>query len=1222
MKKIILFVAILFIATSVKCSPVPVEVARKVAETFLLGHDGFDVSGLQLVYTRKLPTYGHPAFYVFAADRKGFVVVAGDDIAVPILGYSYDNPFTSDVPPNIAAFLDGFVDEIDEALQQDVQPYDVHVDEWRTLISGEMPTPVLTSSSVSPLISTTWSQNSPYNAQCPIASNAEPGYGGRVPVGCVATAMAQVIRYWQSPTHPSGWHGYQSSYGYLSVNFSNQTYNYSRMPNSLTTSSPANARQEVSKLLYHCGVALNMCYTDTASGAYVSNVRSALVNFFGFSGSTGIAHRDRYSATGWINMLKSELNSGRPMVYRGRSNNNGDAGHAFVCDGYSLSNQFHFNLGWGGLADGYYSLSAIAATVYSTSFNYSYDQEAIVGARPVSTQKKRFSQTDGRSRFYVDDTLEVYNHMAQNPYQCPSHAGGIDTIVIQPSDPTKQLLIEPVSDYYCGIQVYDGLNRNAVLLNNPGSGYVSMQGQLITSHNAVVIYNRSSSSRFGFRIIQDNGCRAVSEVAASVYLNTVALTWQENGESTQWQVEYGPSGFSLGNGTRVDCSSTTCTVSNLSYDSSYVFYVRSNCGNGQYGMWSERVSKFIPLPTFSISTMTNDDAMGYVTGDGTYDLGEMATLRATPYAGHCFLRWDDGVVDNPRMITVTASATYTAVFSPIYNIVVTSGDDIMGSAVGGGEYIEGEEVILTAIPFEGYRFVRWDDGSVENPRIIHATSSGIFIAFFEPIPNLCNVLAVASDSSMGYVEGGGEYVVGMTTTLTAVPNIGYDFLRWNDGISQNPRTIIVTGDASYVAEFVVSATTYEVSTNVNDTAMGYVVGAGIFDSGAVVTLFAVPRSGCRFVRWSDGDTQNPRLFSVLNNVCYTAIFEVEPTVYAITVTSEDASRGYVLGGGEYVNGTTAMLTAIPYSGYRFLRWSDGCTDNPYAIEVSCDASYTAVFEPLPYTCIISVTANDETMGCVNGGGEYVVGTSAVLTATPYDGYRFARWDDGDTNNPRFVSVMFDAIYTAVFEPLPVTYAIIVEASDSEKGVALGGGQFVSGAEVSIAAVPFEGNRFMHWNDGVEDNPRTITVYSDSAFMAMFASRQYSLLVESSDSALGVALGSGYYERGTEVQIVAVPYAGCRFEGWSDGIMDNPRTVVMLADETYVAYFARLEGIDESVGSSIVITVDDGEIVVHGVDNMEVRVYDIMGRCVPQDDLRSGIYLVKIGNLPARKIVVF
>ena len=327
--------------------------------------------------------YGYSEFFMFNNTAgKGYVIIAADDCVTPILGYSYENNFEEgELPPNFKAWLDGYAEQIHAATAMKAQATEEIRADWECLRLGK-PLPVKSEKAVSPLVQTKWNQRPYYNAQCPFDYNAND----RTVTGCVATAMAQIMKYWSYPEHGFGNHSYVPSshpeYGTLYVDFSAVTYQWSDMPNSVTSSNNA-----VATLMYHCGVGVDMMYgipaaPDYGSAAYIVDngggracAETALKTYFGYKSSLHGVKKNDYSDSRWIEVLKNELDNGRPMLYGGFSSS---GGHAFVCDGYNNSNYFHFNWGWGGNYNDYFYINSLNPS----SYNYSQNQQAIIGIEP------------------------------------------------------------------------------------------------------------------------------------------------------------------------------------------------------------------------------------------------------------------------------------------------------------------------------------------------------------------------------------------------------------------------------------------------------------------------------------------------------------------------------------------------------------------------------------------------------------------------------------------------------------------------------------------------------------------------------------------------------------------------------------------------------------------------------------------------------------------------
>lgn len=406
MKRFVLLFFMLSLGLSVFCAPVSVQTAQRAAESYWAQMNGGKVSfaASQTEFVE---------FYVFNNQiGEGFVLVSADDIAHPILGYSDKGSFRTDVqlPVNVRGWFKGISKEISSAVELGVQQSEEVREEWNSLLEGT-PYPKRSTRAVSALLSTTWDQGKPYNNLCPADSNTDSYYGGRTVTGCVATAMAQVMKYWNYPAQGNGSHSYtHSTYGTQSANFGTTTYAWTNMPNNLTTYSSSAQKTAVATLMYHCGVAVDMQYDiaeNGGSGAYtVVNygntpcAKNALVTYFKYKNTIQGLFRQSYSDTNWKNLLKADLDAGRPIMYSGASD---EGGHSFVCDGYNNNDQFHFNWGWSGSYDGFFSLNAMtpgSGGIGGGGYDFSEDQDAIIGIEPagitVSPSTVQF-QSDGGS---------------------------------------------------------------------------------------------------------------------------------------------------------------------------------------------------------------------------------------------------------------------------------------------------------------------------------------------------------------------------------------------------------------------------------------------------------------------------------------------------------------------------------------------------------------------------------------------------------------------------------------------------------------------------------------------------------------------------------------------------------------------------------------------------------------------------------------------------------
>lgn len=588
MKRILLLVLIAVFAITItsKANPVDVNIAKSVGAKFLNANTKMQLRGLtdlQLAATYTI-NRGDAAFYVFNAPN-GFVIVAADDCAYPILGYS-DNGRLFD-PNNVPIQLQDVLQEYQNQIQCVIEKHLVAdaktAEQWRLIKTTGRLNNNRENTQVGPLLTTTWDQGQYYNAMCPEDAN---GPDGHVWTGCVATAMAQIIKYHGYPVSGRGIHTYQSNYEELTVNYGNSGYDYANMPDVLTNQSTSGQINAVAKLMYDCGVAVNSGYSVYGTGAFVFDARAAFINFFRYSADLSYAEKSSFHPDTWNNMLQADIAAGYPVFYSG----SGAQGvHAFVCDGYQQDDFFHFNFGWSGNHDGWYLLSAINPG----EDEYNSVQCATFGIVPDNNSNIIVSYA-GNSTFVVNEPIELNHLMGHNLFDVQTVSDlqytGITTFL--PSDESLQIEADMLSYQDQIVNICDGNTINDESLLYFAGVYNYPVTSAISSHHAITVGNMGLVATEGFRLyIQKQGARpSVSDLTATTSLDNVTLSWTENGSATQWQVEYGLSGFEHGEGTTSIVNNTTTTITGLNYLTDYDFYVRPISNTG-YGAWRAKSIK-------------------------------------------------------------------------------------------------------------------------------------------------------------------------------------------------------------------------------------------------------------------------------------------------------------------------------------------------------------------------------------------------------------------------------------------------------------------------------------------------------------------------------------------------------------------------------------------------------------------------------------------------------
>jgi hypothetical protein len=339
---------------------------------------------------------------------------------------------------------------------------------------------------------------------------------------------------------------------------------------------------------------------------------------------------------------------------------------------------------------------------------------------------------------------------------------------------------------------------------------------------------------------------------------------------------------------------------------------------------------------------------------------------------------------------------------------------------------DNSNAVIEATPTHGHYFVRWEeDGNEENPRYLTVTQDTVFTAVFaaDSIPVYWVKVNVSGQSSdMGTVTGTSMYIQGEEAMLRANARAGFRFVRWEeDGSEENPHKIAVTQNMIFTAVFVEESTpTFRVTVKVSGQSsdMGAVIGTSTYIQYEEAELTANAHAGHRFVHWEeDGNKDNPRYVTVTQDTTLTAVFEEGETVlptYPITVDVNDPDMGTVTGGGVYALNEAVEIKAVPNEGYHFVQWSDNAKLNPRTVIVQGRKNYTAEFA-IGLVFQLTLKVNDFNMGTVTGEGKYVQNSEVELRAIPNSGYRFVKWSDNVTANPRKISVYRDMTYTATFE---------------------------------------------------------------------------------------------------------------------------------------------------------------------------------------------------------------
>ena len=921
----LLFVLILF-SVEAGARSVDPDDARHVAQNFWQARTGHAVT-LEQHFPKGVPQ----SMFFFAPDNAdGFVIVAADDVARPILGFSFSQPLPDEVPAEPRYWLFTLDAQISSAVANKLPAS--YPDLWQLLRAGtSIPIPALDAAApaVPPLLSTTWNQSPRYNSLCPTND------GGYPPAGCTVIATTQIMRYWAFPAVGFGSAAYyHRRYGQLSANYGATHYDWDAMPNTLNNAT-GDQEHAVATLIYHCGVAANMDYNPMGSGAAIhSHIKGqpsaglGLIDHFHYDPSLSLVQRDTVDDALWTQMLLDDIAAGRPVLYAGYDN---ESGHAFVCDGYDSLGFFHFNWGWGGSCDGYYPLSAIdpARGGWGTPPDYYFDlrQEAVFGLQPDR-------------RLYLSDTTVSLLR---------SNDTALVTVVSTAADATPWSASS--SDSWITLSATSGPG-NATLSTLSISALPNDSGR---SRSAVVTITQGAHSAH-INVIQ-RACDKEDCCYIEAQLdNPWANGW--NGSSlTIADAEGFPYADLTLNSRTLNTRLAVCPDSiqlhwnSGRYDSLCVFSLFDGLGHvlfhhALHTPLAEGLMTVIPAPCASSDT----------------------TITALPYhwcmEGHNMQGWSAYSAN-----TANASAMGINLFSNTGNYVFSFSsrnrtDDYNQYLISPRIELDQPSILAfdymacrASLPCESFRvfYSTTDTALASFSHLLCDTS----VTNYDEWESLrLNLPAEARYVMVNYYSNRSKYFYIKNVSLTAplpadtmyllVPHAKF-FLR---------------GEGTRNMSFIISDTTYSefvasVAANCHarmGSQSAQVVGDYSFsDLDLSCTYLSSTLSSVKYkIQSADFHVsaipegyQLSGYFHVDGNMVIHVVLRAaadHPGYYTVRAISDDTLAGSVEGAGCFEDGASVTLSAHPNAGYHFVRWSDGVTDNPRSIILVSDTLFVAHFE--------------------------------------------------------------------------------------------------------------------------------------------------------------------------------------------------------------------------------------------------------------------------------------
>ena len=1009
---------LLFGLTAV-AKPVDQAAARQVATNFWNAHRDKGVAAVNSPMT--LIGSEFDAFYIFANGTQGFVIVAADDCVQPVLAYSFSNPASENINPEVRYWLSTYQQQIDWMRNNGIVNPDA-AKSWQLYGAATQGDP-MPLTAVAPMLTTSWDQSPYYNNLCPY-DNVEHE---RTVTGCVATAMAQVMKYWNHPSQGTGSHSYvEDDYGTLSVNFGATTYQWSQMPNSLTGSSSTAQVNAVATLMYHCGVAIEMNYGVEASGAQMTNygysysqipsTQDALHLFFGYTDSIEALYRDDNSMTDavWKNYIKNEIDASRPVLYSGFDST---GGHCFVCDGYNTAEtQFHFNWGWSGYYNGYYSLNDLSlgggGTGTTATYSFNLSQQILINVHPAGNSggvvepdpmclissfpyTENFDDTstygclrllnvngDNVTWGIIDSFGTNYSHAAFIQYAVQADDYLILPGIVTPGNYSLSWKARAYQSNYP--ETYQVLAGDSLIFSE------TLSATALTTRNATFSVAAGDTVNVMFRYISDD---MYAFFLDDITIDTVAVTPPD--PPTPPTPE------------------DVCLITSFPYTENFddtstyscLQLLNANGDNITWGIIDSFGTNYSHAAFIQYAVQADDYLIlpGIVT-PGNYNLSWKARAYQSNYPESYQVLAGDNLIFS-ETLSATTLTTRNATFT------VTAGDTV--------------NVMFRYISDDMYAFFL-DDITIDTAAVTPPDPPT------PPTPeDVCLI------TSFPYTENFDD-----TSTYSCLHfyNANGDNITWgiidSFGTAYSHAAFIqyaVQADDYLILPGIVTPGNYSLSWKARAYQSNYpetyqvLAGDSLIFSETLSATALTTRNATFSV--AAGDTVNV-MFRYISDDMYAFFLDditittstpnpPSPTQYTLTVVSNNDAWGTVSGGGTYNQGATVTISATANSGYHFVQWNDGSTQNPRTVTVTANATYVATFEangpnpPTQYT--LTVLSNNDAYGTVSGGGTYNEGAVVTISAVANNGYHFVRWNDGSTQNPRTVTVTANATYVATFE---------------------------------------------------------------------------------------------------------------------------------------------------------------------------------------------------------------
>lgn len=1038
-----------------------------------------------------------PTFHILTpASGEGFVIVAGEEMENPIIGYSFDSklPTDDELPENFI----GYLADIDAQVKA-LRKYNAENPQKAAAARSAMQKTNYAATTMGDIVvqieTAKWGQREPFNNLCPEVDNSA------VATGCVPTAYAIIAHYHKWPVSAKET-TVTNAVTEDKITLGHE-YDWTNMLSSYSGTYTETQATAVATLMRDLGYAYEVVYSsgNTQSGSG-GETPTKFMDIFNYSCNTPNNHGNYATVREtlgndvlWVQYIKASLDQSLPIPY----SSTGDGGrHIFILDGYTDADYFHFNWGWNGQGNGWFTLNAMTPDTesdYSSShrayFNLTPNKTKYTVNASVSPENAGTVSINGGAATgeYLEGATVTLAATANTDYTFSHWSKGTETISTSKSCQVK--VASSDNDYVANFLTVGNTTVDVTVSYNSSYGTVSGTNGTVANNttltplqNEEVTLTATPLDGYVF-----NGWTVTKGTESTNYSGT-SLTFVATGEmSVQANFTLAETDYIIDNTTGTEL--TTSRVTN----------------------WTH---KEVDL------TLSSDvDAIAYNGNICLFSGTGGVTYTLTAPTGYTITKYTFSQCKSPSdqyNISIIADSEYALTTSgvdiTIDNVNTSSTQFIVRGSNGGDNRSAYTTKIIVTLKKE-------DAGSGSTP----------------PATTTYTITATADPATAGSVTGGGTYNEGETVTLTATANSGYEFVNWTnninaDVVTENPYTVTATADVTYTANFQEAATTtYTITATADPATAGTVTGGGTYDEGATVTLTATANSGYTFKNWTSGTTivsTNATYSFTANATAYTdlvANFEEEtqtateyptPTgntytnnyLTSITTTGGDTNIDYsadahpgeklvvVPGKVQLAKGESFTMNLVAYS---LGAGSSSVTreDMRYchaSLFTDFDQDFTFEASPVQTWGVKGPSGtNPYAGGNSNVYGNYDLVMNITHTITVPDDAPIGEsrirmiytnaWKDWPTNGTAELDkgIVYD-IVVEVVEKVDITANANEGGSVTINGEATSTKRVIKGSEVTVNATNAEGYKFQSWSDanGVVSETAEYTFTANSA----------------------------------------------------------------------------------------------------------------------------------------------